>query len=284
MHRYCLTSVTPGSDNLCVRYRCRIKHPVLLSDVIYEISARTRRLIYQEPSKRIKLTRINWLSKAILLGIYSVTVYKHSSRAEKCSTPGVDATTGNPPNQIPLSAEGEKVETRHQNGVFPHMAIEFDLKRDVFKTWVSSNFFQSTTEQLFVQLRLQLKVPILLTSFLVRLINERSQLNLHTHNSEPMHSTILGGIVASLALFAAPVVARGRYAGGIDMNEACRHQYGEGTWAFSDGNSAYDWHCTSGPHSEWVDTNGYCGWKYGCGAQSDAQGGGLNDWACYCAT
>lgn len=108
--------------------------------------------------------------------------------------------------------------------------------------------------------------------------------NLHTHNSEPMHSTILGGIVASLALFAAPVVARGRYAGGIDMNEACRHQYGEGTWAFSDGNSAYDWHCTSGPHSEWVDTNGYCGWKYGCGAQSDAQGGGLNDWACYCAT
>jgi hypothetical protein len=96
-----------------------------------------------------------------------------------------------------------------------------------------------------------------------------------------MHSTILGGVFASLVLFTAPVVARGPWAGRIDMNEACHMQHGDATRAESKGPSAYDWYCTDGVHSYSINTEQYCGDKYGGGAQSDPQGGGLNDWGCY---
>jgi hypothetical protein len=96
-----------------------------------------------------------------------------------------------------------------------------------------------------------------------------------------MHSTILGGVVASLVLFAAPVVARGVYAGGIDMEEACHMQHGDATSARNSGPSANDWYCYDGVHSYSIDTEQYCNVKYGGGAQSDPQGGGLYDWGCY---
>jgi hypothetical protein len=96
-----------------------------------------------------------------------------------------------------------------------------------------------------------------------------------------MQSTILGGVVASLVLFAAPTVgALGPHAGGIDTNEACHMQHGDATRAEARGQGAFDWYCTDGVHSYNIDWNQYCEDKYGNGAQADPLGGGLYDWSC----
>jgi hypothetical protein len=94
------------------------------------------------------------------------------------------------------------------------------------------------------------------------------------------HSGILG-VVASLAMLAAPAAARGKFAGGIDMSEACHMQYGNNANAYNDGNSAWGWYCDINGKHYGVDTNTYCAQKYGNAASSDPQGGGKYDWACY---
>jgi len=89
-------------------------------------------------------------------------------------------------------------------------------------------------------------------------------------------------IITSVALLVAPVFARGPWAGGIDMNEACRMQLGENGEAYSVGDSGSDWRCrVKVPTAANVDTNSYCNKKYGNNAYSDPQGGKKYDWGCY---
>lgn len=96
-----------------------------------------------------------------------------------------------------------------------------------------------------------------------------------------MHSALITGLIATLTLFSAPVLARGPWAGGIDMAEACRMQRGAGAEARNDKpdslpGSAFNWYCTGD-----IDTNRYCRERYGNNAQSDAQGQKKYDWGCY---
>jgi hypothetical protein len=95
------------------------------------------------------------------------------------------------------------------------------------------------------------------------------------------HTGILG-VVASLAMLATPAAARGPYAGGLDLAEACRWQYGNQFEAYNNSESAWDWKCKgNGGTGLSIDTNAYCARKYGRNAVSDPQGQGKYDWACY---
>ena len=95
-----------------------------------------------------------------------------------------------------------------------------------------------------------------------------------------MHPTTLGNIIASVTLLTSPALAR-TWAGPVDMQKACRMQYGPASYARSIGLTAYDWQCWSGgkPHS--VDVNRYCRDRYRSNAYADPQGGGVFDWGCY---
>jgi len=96
-----------------------------------------------------------------------------------------------------------------------------------------------------------------------------------------MHSTTLGAIITSFALLATPVFARGPWAGGLDIIEACHMQYGPTATVAVVENTAWGWRCVVAGQYYDVDTNRYCGDKYGHSAQSDPQGGGPYDWGCY---
>ncbi|KAK0716272.1 hypothetical protein B0H67DRAFT_554608 [Lasiosphaeris hirsuta] len=83
----------------------------------------------------------------------------------------------------------------------------------------------------------------------------------------------------------ATLEARSYYAGGIDMNQACRWQYTSIFWAelpdwpFS---NAYSWKCTNNLVYYWsIDVGAYCRRVYGGDAWADQQGGGTNDWGCF---
>jgi hypothetical protein len=74
------------------------------------------------------------------------------------------------------------------------------------------------------------------------------------------------GVIASVAVLAAPASARGPWAGSVDMNAACSEQYANGQggwWAISLGTSAWDWRCTDQFGArESVDVTRYCCMSY----------------------
>ncbi|KAK2033162.1 hypothetical protein LX32DRAFT_725373 [Colletotrichum zoysiae] len=93
------------------------------------------------------------------------------------------------------------------------------------------------------------------------------------------------GVVASLAMLAAPVSAR-TWAGGVDMNAACASQWGVAFHAQNDkgnneANSAYDWYCTNGNDRRNIDVDAFCAGRYGGTAYADPQGRKKYDWGCY---
>jgi hypothetical protein len=94
------------------------------------------------------------------------------------------------------------------------------------------------------------------------------------------------GVVAGLVLLAAPASAR-TWAGGVDMQLACRQQYGDGYEAGiipSTGSGAYDWRCILPPNTIDrfpINVDAHCALTYGNGAYGDPQGGGPYDWGCY---
>ncbi|KAF4871055.1 hypothetical protein CGCSCA1_v009813 [Colletotrichum siamense] len=93
------------------------------------------------------------------------------------------------------------------------------------------------------------------------------------------------GVVASLAMLAAPVSAR-TWAGGVDMNAACVSQWGVSFHAQNDkadnaANSAYDWYCTDGNNQRNLDVGAFCAGRYGGNAYADPQGKKKYDWGCY---
>jgi len=95
-------------------------------------------------------------------------------------------------------------------------------------------------------------------------------------------SSSIFGVVTGLVLLAAPAFARS-WAGPVDMNEACAHQYGAGwTSSLADDGDAFDWSCvnaTGGSNS--VNVDAHCAQKYGNNAYADPQGGDAYDWGCY---
>lgn len=97
-----------------------------------------------------------------------------------------------------------------------------------------------------------------------------------------MHSSTITGVLATVALFAAPALARGPWAGPINMQEACEWQINGASKASRPGNgNAWDWYCAWNGLKYPIDTNRYCRDKYGNNASSDPQGGGAWDWGCY---
>ena len=102
-------------------------------------------------------------------------------------------------------------------------------------------------------------------------------------------STVFGAAVAALTLFTASPVsagvaapARGPWAGSVDMEQACKQQYGN-DWTAVSGSNAYDWKCSrpSTGQTATIDVNGYCSHNYHNNAYADPQGGGKYDWGCY---
>ena len=105
-------------------------------------------------------------------------------------------------------------------------------------------------------------------------------------------SQIFGVVVASLVLLVAPASAipvatpatASTYAGGVDMQAACRQQYGnQNEQGISGGPGAYDWYCKdprTGATGR-VDVARYCADTYGNTAYADAQGDGAFDWGCF---
>ena len=93
------------------------------------------------------------------------------------------------------------------------------------------------------------------------------------------------GVVAGLALLAAPAFAS-TYAGGVDMQAACAEQYpGQSSEAILNGNNAYSWFCFETGSLALlgsINVNIYCSQTYGLNCYADAQGGGPYDWGCYC--
>ncbi|KAK3346067.1 hypothetical protein B0T25DRAFT_633668 [Lasiosphaeria hispida] len=94
-------------------------------------------------------------------------------------------------------------------------------------------------------------------------------------------TTILGGMVAGLVLFADLAAAR-TWAGGVDMQQACNWQAGSGYTAMVAGNNAWSWICFKN-EGDWtgVNVDAYCKQRYGNTAYADPQGGGPYDWGCY---
>ncbi len=98
-------------------------------------------------------------------------------------------------------------------------------------------------------------------------------------------TTILSA-AASLALLTAPVPAAAReWAGPVDMEKACKLQWGDEFRAGRRGDSAFDWYCWSPTRDGLgMDIEGFCRtygkrnekWPY-----ADPQGGGAFDWGCY---
>ena len=88
----------------------------------------------------------------------------------------------------------------------------------------------------------------------------------------------------SLMVVPNPVAAR-LWAGGVDMNQACKWQHGNDWWARVDPQSvatAWDWQCYRGSSEvRGVDVGAYCRQRYGGNAYADPQGGGAFDWGCY---
>ncbi|RYN42462.1 hypothetical protein AA0113_g6698 [Alternaria arborescens] len=112
-----------------------------------------------------------------------------------------------------------------------------------------------------------------------------------------IYSTILGAIIGSGVLTApalgAPAAltpasvpaAAGARLGGIDMNRACRDQYGMGYPAGTIGNSCNDWQCilyntNFGDLYYPVDTPAACKRQYGNNVYAWCQGG-WDKWSCY---
>ena len=92
------------------------------------------------------------------------------------------------------------------------------------------------------------------------------------------HTTILSAII-SFGLLAAPVAAE--RLGGIDMNRACRDQYGPALYAVRGGNSCNDWYCDTNIAGGFpIDTPRACVTQYNTNAYAQCVGG-ANDWSCY---
>lgn len=69
--------------------------------------------------------------------------------------------------------------------------------------------------------------------------------------------------------------------GGIDINSACRAQYGNGYYSLQRGNGCSDWRCV-GPTGVFfsVDTPAACGRQYGGNTYAYCTTGAY-DWACF---
>lgn len=98
------------------------------------------------------------------------------------------------------------------------------------------------------------------------------------------HTTILSAII-SLGLLVAPTA--GARLGGIDMNRACRDEYGSYFSADRKGNndSCNDWFCRNnlsgeGNQGGGINTPRACVSQYGSGAYAVCNGG-VFDWSCY---
>ena len=97
------------------------------------------------------------------------------------------------------------------------------------------------------------------------------------------------GVLAAPAPAAEPVAAAvhalearsGEYLGGIDVNFACREQYGVSYWAVSRGATCNDWSCTN--NGSWfrdMDTPRACSYQYGLNVYAYCSSG-VNGWGCH---
>jgi len=93
---------------------------------------------------------------------------------------------------------------------------------------------------------------------------------------------VVGLAVAAFAIGPAEPAFAQTWVGEVDMEDACRSQWGRNWSAFLNGSTAYDWFCWDGVSNFLgrVDVESYCSWKY-FGAHADPQGGGAYDWGCY---
>ena len=92
-------------------------------------------------------------------------------------------------------------------------------------------------------------------------------------------STATTGTVLVL-LAAAPVSAEFIFFGGVNVDEACKQQYGSNFSAHGVGNGKFDWRCTSGNDSRGVDIGRWCKGKYGDSAYAVNNNGDLFGWNC----
>lgn len=96
------------------------------------------------------------------------------------------------------------------------------------------------------------------------------------------------GALAAPAPAAEPVPAvahalearSGEYRGGIDVNTACRVQYGLNYYAKSVGITCNDWKCTNGGGLKSMDTPKACSYQYGLNVYAFCSSG-VNGWGCY---
>ncbi len=72
----------------------------------------------------------------------------------------------------------------------------------------------------------------------------------------------------------------GEYLGGINMDSACRAQYGPDWRAVSRGNTCSDWSCNIGDSYKSVDTPQACRIQYGLGNYAYCSAG-VYSWGCY---
>jgi hypothetical protein len=96
------------------------------------------------------------------------------------------------------------------------------------------------------------------------------------------------GVLAAPAPAAGPVAAAaqalevrvGEYLGGLNMDIACREQYGAHFYARSSGGSCNDWSCTKGEGHYSVDTPRACHIQHGGNTYAWCTSG-VNGWGCY---
>ena len=72
----------------------------------------------------------------------------------------------------------------------------------------------------------------------------------------------------------------GEYLGGIDVNTACRVQYGLKYGAKSVGITCNDWKCSDGGSDRSMDVPKACSYQYGLGVYAFCSSG-INGWGCY---
>ncbi|KAK2595296.1 hypothetical protein QQS21_007011 [Conoideocrella luteorostrata] len=85
--------------------------------------------------------------------------------------------------------------------------------------------------------------------------------------------------LSAIVLTATLAAARGPYAGGINMDNACVAQHGTSSGPARCSVGVFDWSC--GPSHLGINVDRACKDTYGPIAYSVAQGGGCNDWDCY---
>jgi len=107
-------------------------------------------------------------------------------------------------------------------------------------------------------------------------------------------STIIATILASMAMAApaadaaadttAPVLEVRALRGGVDVDEACRQQFGGNYGALQTGNGCDGWKCVVDGRHRGINMDLYCTMKYGGDALAkcdEGWWGGVYNWECH---